>query len=80
MSKPNFARVRCLCGQVVGVKLGGKRRCKCGVMLRANRNYLGMVTPWAWITEDTLTQRKRAGKPVKHKRPKIVGWLWAGAR
>ncbi len=78
MSKSNQAQVRCLCGNTVIVLIGGRRkRCKCGVLLSARRNRNGQVTPWARITEGMLAERKRAGKPVRHRRPKIMRWIWS---
>lgn len=77
MTKPNQAQVRCICGNLVTVQIGGKpRRCKCGVALSVKRNRGGQVTPWAFLCEDSAAERKRAGKPVKHRAPKIVTWIW----
>jgi hypothetical protein len=74
---PAWARVRCLCGELVRVGIGGRRvACSCGVRLWIKQGHDGTCFPWSYIQEDSLRERKQAGHPVKHIRPKIVEWGW----
>jgi hypothetical protein len=75
---PSHAVTRCLCGASLALALtGGKVTCACDALLWAElcndgESYL----PWVTIPEDSLQERRAAGKPVRYDVPEIVGWNW----
>ena len=70
---PAFARVRCACGRVHGVRLDRRKACQCHGYLRVEKTPDGQYKPWwLWPRDNArIPQAYYAG-------PDSVGFAFAG--